>query len=280
MNDKNLQYLKDKVKYLGFGEKLFPEMEKNIQQGFPEFLLRLRTDYQKDKFSAVLHFKKSESTGLYFFDQYNATVERWNGEKRDFTFHVFKGEGVTSKEAYNLLCGRAVFKNLCDNSGKKYTAWIQLDLKNRDRDENFRLKQYHQNYGFDLAETLKLYPIVELDEPGSAKMLLRSLEKGNLQSVTFNVEGSTSLMFIDASPRYKTINIYDTHFRLVQKDFVEKCRSIRLTNEESAGKEKTRTEMLKENSAPLKDETLAADSMVNEPNNDQPVERKKKKRSS
>ena len=40
-------------------------------------------------------------------------------------------------------------------------------------------------------------------------MLLRSLEKGNLQSVTFEKDGSTSKVLVEANPQFKSINIYD-----------------------------------------------------------------------
>ncbi len=33
MNEQNLQYLKDNIKYLGFGEKLYPELQKNMEEG-------------------------------------------------------------------------------------------------------------------------------------------------------------------------------------------------------------------------------------------------------
>lgn len=228
MNEQNLEYLKDTVKYLGFGEKLFAEIEKNIQQQLPEFVLILQTEYHNDKFSAQLHFKKNESGDNYFFDQYLATLEKFNGEKKHFTFHIYKGEGVTSKEAYNLLSGRAIYKNLVNAAGKRYNTWLQLDCKNTEMQGSEKLKQFHENYGFDLEKTLRELPIAEMEEPGSAKMLQRSLEKGNLQSVKFVIDGSPSLMFLEANPKYKTIKIFDSRFKLADRSFIEKCRAVQM----------------------------------------------------
>jgi hypothetical protein len=237
MNEQNLQYLKDNIKYLGFGEKLYPELEKNIQQGSPEFQLKLQTEYNKDKVSTVLHFKKSETSDMYFFNRYNATLEKTNAQKIDHTFYLSKGNGVTTKEAYNLLNGRAVFKDLTNSEGQKYKAWIQLDLKNKDDNGNYKIKQFHENYGYDLESAIKQFPIKELDEAGSTKTLLRSLEKGNLQSVTFETDGNTSKMFVEANPQYKTINIYDGQIKPAQKEVVDQYRSVQQLPDKNRQKE-------------------------------------------
>jgi len=243
MNEQNLQYLKDNIKYLGFGEKLYPELEKNIEQRFPEFQLMLQTEYNKEKVSATLYFKKSETSEMYFFNKYNATLERSHGEKVDQTFYLNKGNGITTKEAYNLLNGRAVLKDLTNSEGQKYNGWVQLDLKNKDDNGNYKIKLFHENYGYDLERALKQFPIKELDEAGSTKMLLRSLEKGNLQSVTFETDGNTSKMFVEANPQFKAVNIYDGHMKPVQKEAMDQYRSAQESlskNSQSQMKQETK----------------------------------------
>jgi hypothetical protein len=39
------------------------------------------------------------------------------------TFYTEKGHGITMKEAYNLLDGRAVNKDFQKAEGQKYNAW-------------------------------------------------------------------------------------------------------------------------------------------------------------
>ncbi len=134
MNEQNLQYLKDNIKYLGFGEKLFPELQSNMEQGFPEFQLKTQTEFNKDKIGAELYFKKSETNDMYFLNRYDATLEKSNGEKLSQPFYLNKGNGVTIKEAYNLLHGRAVNKDLVNKEGQKYNAWVQLDLKDKNEE--------------------------------------------------------------------------------------------------------------------------------------------------
>lgn len=143
MNTQNLDYLKDNLKYLGFGEKLYPELEKNIQQGSPEFSLKLQNEYNKDKMEAQLHFRRSDQSDMYFFNRYDAKIA---SDKNDHsqTFYLNKGYGVTLKEAYNLLSGRSINKDLMNKEGQLYNAWVQLDFKESDDKGNFKMKQYHQ----------------------------------------------------------------------------------------------------------------------------------------
>jgi len=37
-----------------------------------------------------------------------------------------------------------------------------------------------------------------------------SLKKGNVQSVTFQVDGKEQKHFIEANPQFKTVNVYDS----------------------------------------------------------------------
>jgi len=45
--------------------------------------------------------------------------------------------------------------------------------------------------------------------PESKESLLGSLKKGNIQSVTFVVNGEEKRRFVEANPQFKTIRVYD-----------------------------------------------------------------------
>jgi len=229
MNDKNLEYLKSNLKYQGFGEKLNAELETNMKQGLPEFQLKIQTEYNKEKIEAVLHFKKSEQSDMYFFNRYDTTLQKTNEEKLSQTFYLNKGNGVTIKEAYNLLNGRAVNKELTSIEGQKYSAWIQLDLKNKNEQGNYESKQFHKNYGFDLEQSLVKFPVKELGITEDKEALIKSLQKGNIQSVTFQLNGNEQKMFIEANPQFKTVNIYDKDMKLMQHESLKKDQPVAQT---------------------------------------------------
>ena len=226
MNEQNLDYLKDNIKYLGFGEKQHDALEANLKEGKESFQLNYSAEVNKKPFEAVLNFRRSDSSDMYFLNGYQATLERSNGEKMEQTFYLSKGKGVTAKEAYNLLEGRAVHKELTNKAGESYKAWIQLDFENKDKHNNHEVKQYHENYGYDLKAATGKFAISELTDHEKEKTLMQSLQKGNIQSVSIEKDGNASKMFIEANPQYKTVTLYDAQMKRVQKEELSKYHSV------------------------------------------------------
>lgn len=240
MNEQNFQYLKDNIKYMGFGEGMNEALEANLKAGQPEFSLSNKTEVNKKPFEVNLNFRKSDNSDMYFFNNYNASLTRSNGEKVDQTFYLNKGKGITAKEAYNLLEGRAVNKDLTTKEGQSYNAWVQLDFDNKDKRNNFETKQFHENYGYDLKEALSKYPIAELSAPDKEDALMHSLKKGNLQSVTMETDGATSKMFVEANPQFKNVTVYDANMKRMQKEDLAQYQTARVGagNEMKADKKK------------------------------------------
>ncbi|MGC4102304.1 hypothetical protein [Ferruginibacter sp.] len=226
MNSENLQYLSDNIKYMGFGENLKEALEKNMKEGKAEFQLQFATEFGNKPFEATLNFKKSENTGNYFFNSYNASLERSSGEKMEQTFYINKGKGITSKEAFNLLDGRAVHKDLVNKENVPYKAWLQLDFENKDKHNNFEIKPYYEKHGYDLKEAVGKFAIAELKDPDKERALIASLMKGNVQSVTIEKDGSSHKMFIEANPKDKIVNLFDSNMKVVQKEAVGKYQSV------------------------------------------------------
>lgn len=223
MNMENLQYLKDNIKYTGFGEALYTELEKNIGAKKDEFQLHFNTQIGNRPFDAVLDFRKSNTSDMYFFNRYKASIEKSNGEKIEQSFQITKGKGVTAKEAYNLLQGRAVKREMTNAKGEEYQAWMQFDFDNKDEKGNFKVNKYTENYGYDLRESIARFPVFELDGGDKEKDLLRSLEKGNAQMATMDKDGEQIKIFLEANPKYKTINVYDEQFKMMKHEELPKA---------------------------------------------------------
>ncbi|MDR7132655.1 hypothetical protein J2X69_005029 [Algoriphagus sp. 4150] len=213
MNGQNFDYLKNQVKYTGFGEVLEAPLKEQVKKGEPDFILKHQANFGGDTVNADLHFKKSASTDMYFFNKYDLSLTKAGQEEPAInqTFYIGKDNNITLKEGYNLLDGRAVNKDLVNKEQEKYNAWVQLDFKETDKQGNFKLKQFHENYGFDLQKTLEKHPIKELNNPEDQSRLMDSLKKGNRQSVTFQLEGAEQKRFIEASPQFKNLNVYDSN---------------------------------------------------------------------
>ncbi|SDW50393.1 hypothetical protein SAMN05444410_103141 [Hydrobacter penzbergensis] len=216
MNQKNFEYLRDQVKYTGFGEGLENDLKQKIQEGNPEFKLAYETKYGNDSVNATLNFSQSKQSDMYFFNSYQVNVQKENSaETMEQTFYINKGNNITLKEAYNLMEGRSVNKDLTNKEGQVYNAWVQMDFKQSDDNGNFKLKHYHENYGYDLEAVLSKHPIRELGNEEYKSNLMDSLKKGNLQSATFQINGADQKQYIEANPQFKTINIYDSSMQRV-----------------------------------------------------------------
>lgn len=214
MNQKNFEYLRDQVKFTGFGEGLENELKEKMQKQTPEFQLTHNTKFGNDDVKAALHFKKSDQTDMYFFNRYQVSLTPEQSKDRmEQTFYINKEGSITLKEAYNLMNGRAVNKDLTNKEGQVYNAWMQMDFKQTDNNGNYKLKQYHQNYGYDLVSALEKHPIKELSNEQDKARLVESLQKGNRQSATFVQNGTEQKHFIEANPQFKTINVYDSNMQ-------------------------------------------------------------------
>lgn len=216
MNAKNLEFLKEGIKYLGFGEGLNNKLTEEVNSGKNEFQLRTENQYGRDKVSYTLDFKKSDQSDMYFFNKYSATLQGQEGDQeKSQTFFIKKNSGITAKEAYNLLSGRAVNKDLTNQEGEKYNAWLQIDWSQKDTNGNHKFKMIHEAYGYDLEKQLNKHPIQNLDGAAYKERLLKSLERGNLHEVVFQNKDKAERMFISANPQYKSLNIYDANMKKV-----------------------------------------------------------------
>src|ERR1700741_250891 len=153
MNEENVSYLQNQLKFMGFGDKLNEKLVEMIQAGKPEFSLKANFKYkrpptavneiiEKDTVSYELHFKKGTEKDMYFFNKYDASLVKDMQQKEAMangpeivelknTFYLNNGKGITAKEAYNLLDGRSVYKELNNREGETYNAWLKIkfDLK-------------------------------------------------------------------------------------------------------------------------------------------------------
>jgi len=239
MNEKNLEFLKDQLKYTGFGETFESVLKENMHKGEKEFKLEREGVYGTDTMTAVLNFKKSDQSDMYFFNSYHVSLKKEQAkETMEQTFYInSNNSNITLKEAYNLMEGRAVNKDLKTKEGESYNSWIQMDFKVTDDNGSFKLNHYHQNYGYDLEASLAKHSIKELDTPKYKEDLLNSLKKGNLQSVTFVVNGVESKKYVEANPHFKTINVYDNNMQRINHHRESKDQKQSESPEKTVGKE-------------------------------------------
>ena len=223
MNNGNILLLKEKLRYLGFGEGVASNdrLDIEIQKGKVEFQLKTAACFDEwSTIEATLFFRKSDNFDLYYFTKYDALLyyDEGGSPGRRQTFYIKNGNGVTFKEAHNLLQGRAVYTTLWNADDVKYSAWIQLSLSEKTRDNtNYKIRQFGENYGYNLEKVLSTYPIRELQDEKLKMNLLHSLQKGNVHPVTFVKANKTEKMLIEACPATKGLKIRSEAMRVVPK---------------------------------------------------------------
>lgn len=220
MIEKNYDYLKNQLLFTGFGEGHVEQLKLQMEKKPAAFVLTHKAQIGKDEAVAILHFKKSDSSDMYFFNKYDMHLKK-EGEDAVMKQTVYlrnKEDNISFKEAYNLMNERSVFKEKVSKEGEKYMTWVKLDFKNADETGSFKIKS--QSFGYDLEKALHKYPIVELKDVDRKQQIVGSLQRGNRQEVTFEFEGKPSKMFIEANPASGMnhgLKVYDSQLQRVQQ---------------------------------------------------------------
>ncbi|MBN8788979.1 MAG: hypothetical protein J0I84_17990 [Terrimonas sp.] len=219
MNEKNYEFLKNQIKLTGFGESHGDNLKAHLEKQQPDFVLTHKANFGKDEVVATLHFRKSQESDMYFFNKYNILMQKQGEENvvKQMIYLRNKEDNISFKEAYNLLNDRSVFKEKTTKEGEKYLTWVKLDFKETDKEGSFKMKS--QSFGYDISKALEKYPIVEISDPDVKKSIINSIERGNRQEVTFEVEGKQNKMYIEANPASgvnHALKVYDAAMQRVQ----------------------------------------------------------------
>lgn len=209
---KPLEQLSKKLLFLGFGEGLKTELEKQLKEGQPEFSLHASTEFGKDKMEAVIQFKYGEKNGKenYFINNYVATLVNGDNNPSQFFYVNNRGQSITFKEACNLLNDRFVFKKLTSKTGIEYETWIKIDKDKIDEKTGYpKLHQYGDKLGFNLNEAVNRLPFKFLTYGPELAMVLKALEKGSRPEVVLIKDGAEQKVAIEANPPSLTLNMYD-----------------------------------------------------------------------
>ncbi|SDH48479.1 hypothetical protein [Mucilaginibacter gossypii] len=242
MNTENLNYLQKQLLNLGFGEKLNQELEKNIKSGKKEFTLTTDQEYNKQNVDYTLHYKAGDQNDMYFFNKYDAALR---DKEMQQTFYINKGGGITAKEAYNLMEGRAVHKQLENLEGEKYNAWIIIDKENKTENGNFKLRPFTEGWNYKPERAIDKLAIVGIDEEGAREKLMKSLEKGNRHQVTAMKDGKEVKLYLEANPAEHRVNLTNWKGEAQQ---LEHYKKPELKNDTNQGQQQAQ----KQEAAPAK----------------------------
>lgn len=214
-----VDYLKNQLKYLGFGEgeKLHKDLEKGIKSKNQEFEIKTSSDkaLPGNKVDFSLKFNKTESGGV-FLNAYHAQLTNEKGEEISHNFPVNRENTFTAKEAVNLLEGRSVkieFHN--PKSDQSETAFVQFNFEEPKTDKgNYMFQNFYQNYGVDTEKIVEKSNLI-FEKPEYKENTIKSLEKGNVVKVKFEVDDKVVEGKAILNPQYKNLNLYDSEMNRI-----------------------------------------------------------------
>ncbi len=245
MDAKVLSFNENQLKKSGFGEAFTAELKEKMEQKVPLIQHKFQKEYERDRLEATLHLKKSSISDYYSLKKFDLQLQKEGlvdtvrhtfnitdtnfGTNQINAQHFRDVNRYTLQEAYNLLAGRSVYKNLINSDGKQEHAWIKLNLKNKSLINNEDNRLYQIKYGFDLEKILNNYSIKELKYERLRESLIQSLQRGNVKKVTFvGYRKQEEQLYISPNVTSGSLNVYDKQKQplltseLFEKKFMEK----------------------------------------------------------
>lgn len=205
MKPENLKFLSDQMLYCGFGKDLEKKLQSTMNKGKDEFSLNTKISYDTfdgEKEAAYkLNFKKGNDD-MYFFNSYHITLNNETAK-----MFINRGEkNITSKEAFNLMEGRAVYRELQSKEGEKYNAWVQIKPETL-KEDTVKYQLYNDNYGFDVKAAMNA-----INENGfyfsfNSDSTINNLKKGNLVEI-HDADHATKLL-VAANPGERRLAIFN-----------------------------------------------------------------------
>jgi hypothetical protein len=232
MNQKNIDYLEKGLYYTGFGIEVNKALNEHIAKATPAFSIPLEMTVAGKETSFRLDFKQSEKEpSMYFFNGYQATLKS-DPEKAQF-FSINKNHGITTREAVNLLEGRAVAKSTKGEDGKLYEIWTQIDYFSAKKDNgNYNRNVYFPAHGFDAAKALNDLPLKKNEGKELPQWILSSIKKGNAVTVDMIIEGEERKASMVANPQIRTIDVFDDKGKRIMQgngNTIEKQEKVKET---------------------------------------------------
>ncbi|WPU97824.1 hypothetical protein SNE26_17490 [Mucilaginibacter sp. cycad4] len=203
----NLDQLKGQLKTAGFAS-IDGKLEKHLDYETSKVDIHLTRQLNSQNRLDVTLLMERDRVGRYQFSKYEASLSKKGEDARSYVFRA--DSRITAMEAANLLDGRAVKKSFETADGTSNKAWIQFDFANRNTEGSPKLREFHQDYGYDpQKELLKLS--METGVAGLAEdKIIQNLEGGNI--LTFHIRDKGPY-YLSANPMEKNLHLYDKNKR-------------------------------------------------------------------
>lgn len=263
MNQKNYQFLTDTLERHGLGgPEVYKALETKMKLGKDEFeIAGLTQKYGNEKMVFAPKFMKGESREnqevFYYLNRIKASFIKESGETLTAEFSLFNQRGFNTREMYNLLQGRPVYRKPRGEDGR----WAKLDFNAPDDNGNLRVRNYYDNTtNFSLTREIGKLPI-RWANPQEKEDDILALQSGERISATVRQDGRSEQVIIGVSPQLGGLTLYNKEMQVIRHT---NSQGVEMMPETDLGQENKISQATGKNQAEVPDSTKELVKKINE----------------
>jgi len=220
MKSEDIGRMVNHLDYLGFPKTHEQEIKDKISSDPGKFEIDGKVkfpNYAKEKdMDYTIYFKKFERQDMYHPYMYRAEFE---GEQRSQMFRIVEDAAFTTRDAFNLLNGRAVHKMVIDHSDRKMKPfWFKLDLSAKDVHGNYPVNRISvPAHELVIATQLEKQNVEEMKNPLKRVNIILSLYQGNTEAVTIPRQSGKETVYAMVDPLQKSVRLYSGEGKEIDK---------------------------------------------------------------
>jgi len=201
---KDIQQLEEFLLSLGMTQEQLcrKDLLGHVSEGKQQFVLEERFPFEDDsELKATLHFHKGAES--YYLSYYEAMLEFTKFPHQNVFQQFWMWEiRPTFRTAWNLLHGRSAELTAMTKTRVSQRLWMKIDFGSMFSHQEYRMLRWKAERHYSIRKVLQEYPgIMETLHPESLEQLVKSLQMGNRELVTFSQPRQRfSKMYIEANP--------------------------------------------------------------------------------
>ncbi|EHQ27004.1 hypothetical protein [Mucilaginibacter paludis] len=224
-----------------------PLIRENVQYGLPRFQEAVLVPInEREQMRFILNFSRDVFGEYTWF--YKASLKNKDepGVVKSVAFTPEQSRGLTTQQAYHLLCGRSVLSDALTlkerENVQNNTAILKLDFNDTDETGNYRMKMFDSHYAYnDLKTVIERLPIKDGHNYSVTNKIHTALVNGSREPVTLLVAGKEKKVFLESDVQNKSIKIFDEKLKQItwQNAVEGKVVDMKTDRKEKQGHEKS-----------------------------------------
>jgi hypothetical protein len=229
----NMRLLGEKLRRTGFGEEVISAIREKVgQQKEQAFYIPYSVKTEGQKFDGYVYAYRLSENSPYQLGNFNIDLGKDSSRPlRDNIFYFTDGHEVSLREGYNLMQGRAVYREpLFDNDRRGY--WVTLNDKSVVRGvAALNYERATKHVGEVVAES----PVGRLLPAERAVGLAEALKQGERASVVVETMGLTKQVWVELDPVRESLKLTDRKGQLMSLPELRQERRLEAVVERRRG---------------------------------------------